>query len=91
MNLDDCCSISYEISVKKCDTVKYVYQLANPEACDMAYCAGSGAPCEAGKVWVEENNKCEGQFLCRHSAAWAFRVNNFSSKTTRPRDMLFFF
>ena len=27
------------------------------------------------------------EFLCRHSAAW---VNNFSSKTTRPRDVLFF-
>ena len=60
VHLDECCSISYNISVKKCDTGKYVYQLANPEACDMAYCAGSGIPCEVGKVWVEENNQCEG-------------------------------
>ena len=61
VKLDGCCDIEYPIQVKKCQDGKYVYNLTEPEACDLAYCAGEGQPCAAGTVWVESENACTGK------------------------------
>ena len=48
------------IKVRRCNGY-YVYKLARPTHCDMAYCGGDwDPPCAEGSIWVPHQG-CRGQ------------------------------
>ena len=63
---EDCCSETHDIDIKMCNddgTDYYVYQLAILNRCHAAYCAGTGQPCPAGKIYVKAHSACVGRYL----------------------------